>query len=145
MSVSSGADRQWDAIGWTDGRRRRMFMVVGLIALAVLVGVTAVRGQSEDPSDVPDRPGPVRSGPLTLSPLEGWRATTSIPRLEGLDFHKPVVLRERTSGTRLVAGLLPATTRTLLPTEFIRQLRYRRHGPRPSSLARAWRRTTSRD
>jgi hypothetical protein len=118
-----GADRQWDAIGWTDGRRRRMFMVVGLIALAVLVGVTAFRGQSEDPSGVPDRPRSVRSGALTLSPLEGWGETTSIPRLEGLDFHKPVVLRERTSGTRLVAGLLPATSRMLLPTEFVRQLR----------------------
>ena len=137
MSVSSGADRQWDAIGWTDGRRRRMFMVVGLIALAVLVGVTAVRGQSEDPSDVPDRPGPVRSGPLTLSPLEGWRATTSIPRLEGLDFHKPVVLRERTSGTRLVAGRCRRPHGRSCPRSSSGSCRYRRHGPRPSSLARA--------
>ena len=59
-----------------------------------------------------------------------------MPRLEGLEFHNPVVLREHVSGTRLVAGLLPATSRMLLPPEFVRRLRVPPKRPEIAKLGR---------
>jgi hypothetical protein len=130
----SGVGRRQDAIGRADGRLRRIPMVLGLIALAILGAFMAVRDPGEDRSSVADRPSPVRSGALKLYPLQGWTEITSVPRLEGLDFHNPVVLSEHLSGTRLVGGLLPATSRMLLPPEFVRRLLVRPARPEIAKL-----------
>jgi hypothetical protein len=79
----------------------------------------------------------VTSGALKLYPLPGWTKITSAPRLGGLDFRNPVVLREHFSGTRLVGGLLPATSRMLLPPEFVRRLLVRPRRPEIAKLGGA--------
>ena len=97
--------------------------MLGLFALVLVGALIALRVQGEDHSSVSGRSSPVISGALELHPLQGWTETARVPRLEGLEFQEPVVLRERISGTRLVAGLLPATSSMLLPPEFVRRLR----------------------
>ena len=103
--------------------RLKLTHTLGLVTLVLLGALSVVRVQGEDRSSVSDRPSPVISGALELFPLQGWIQTPRVPRLEGLEFQEPVVLSERNSGTRLVAGVLPATSTMLLPPEFVRRLR----------------------
>jgi hypothetical protein len=111
-------------------------MILGLVALAILGAFMAVRDADGDQPSVADRPSPVTSGALKLYPLPGWTKITSAPRLGGLDFRNPVVLREHFSGTRLVGGLLPATSWMLLPPEFVRRLLVRPTRPEIAKLGR---------
>lgn len=110
-------------------------MVLGLIALAIL-GALIARGRGEQRSVVPHRPALARNDALELSPLQGWTTTTKAPRLDGMEFENPVVLKDRVSGVRLVAGLLPATSPMLLPSAFVRQLGARVAHPATMVLGR---------
>ena len=94
------------------------------LSIVMVVGCFLVlwdRGKEHSGSS--HRPAQLTSGALELSPLRGWAESPSFPRLAGIEFRTPLVLEERASGMRLVAGVLPATSPTLLPPEFVRQLR----------------------
>jgi hypothetical protein len=111
---------RWSAIRRADGRLSRIPIVLGLITLAIL-GVFIARDRGEQRPALA-RPADTRNDALELSPVQGWTPTTKAPRLAGMEFENPVVLTERVSGVQVVAGLLPATSPTLLPSTFVRQL-----------------------
>jgi hypothetical protein len=112
--------RQW-------GRKFRLGGLAwpALIAAAVVaVLVTIVVRERQGGNDpVSDRPARAANHDLGFAPLQGWNPSAKVPRLEGMEFRDPIVLEEPVSGMRLVAGLLPATSQTLLPPEFMRHLR----------------------
>jgi hypothetical protein len=120
VSVGAGWGR---ALRLVDGPLKPGLIVFGLIGLATLAMLMAVRDRGEDRAPFANRPARVSNGALELSPLQGWRATRRTPRLEGLEFDDPVVLEDRASGTRLVAGLLPFESSMLLPREFVQRAR----------------------
>lgn len=119
-----------------DARSKPDLILVGLIALAILGAWIAGRDRDDTRSGVSSRPAPTRNAALALAPIKGWTATTSVPRLEGMKFEQPVVLEERVSGTRLVAGLLPAESATLLPSALVRRARTPLMSPETTQLGR---------
>jgi hypothetical protein len=106
----------------TDGRSKAALIVLALLMVMVLGCFLVLWDRGKEQSGNLHRPAQVTSGALELSPLRGWAESASVPRLAGIEFQRPLVLEERASGMRLVAGVLAATSPTLLPPEFVRQL-----------------------
>jgi hypothetical protein len=98
-------------------------IAAAVIAVAVALLVARVPPREEVARDRPPRPEPdVTQGGLQVTPLQGWKPAAAAPALPGLDFSEPVVLEEPVSNMVLVAGLLPATSPTLLPQGLIASL-----------------------
>ena len=96
---------------------------MGLVSLITMLAVIALRDGDKRQERASNRPAQVGNGELEFMPRLGWTSSTNAPRLRGMEIQEPVVLEEPVSGMRLVAGLLPATSPTLLPPEFVRRLR----------------------
>jgi hypothetical protein len=100
---------------------------IGLAFAAVALGIVALVmaltvWQSDDgTAEPPTAPGRFSSGSLTLTTPPGWTRWDA-PPLPGLRFSKPIALENRLLGVRLVAGLLPATSQTLLPAGLVERL-----------------------
>jgi hypothetical protein len=95
-------------------------VVAALAVVASVVVLTTGGGADRDSSRAAPPRGPevVRTGGLAVTVPTGWRREPREPRIPGVRFTDPIVLVEEASGARLVAGLLPATSRTLLPSAF---------------------------
>jgi hypothetical protein len=75
--------------------------------------------------------GRLSSGSLMLTAPPGWTRWDA-PPLPGLRFSKPIALENRLLDLRFVAGLLPATSQTLLPAELVERLQS--PPPRPDTV-----------
>lgn len=98
-------------------------LVAGLIAVVAALVTIVLRERHPGSEQASDRPVQAVNRDLGFAPLQGWTNPTNVPRLDGMEFRDPIVLEEPVSGMRLVAGLLPATSQTLLPPDFVRHLR----------------------
>ena len=115
--------------GGTDRRSasRARMPLVAWVAVAVLgllasaAAWTAVHGTRGSPAGAA-APARMSSGPLTLHPSGGWRPAKQAAELPGMRFSRPVRLEDRLTGLRLEAGMLPATSTSLLPAAFVRRL-----------------------
>lgn len=106
-------------------RAHSRLAIAAAIALAVLAVGLAVAGVSGGgaPQAPPPRAEPplIRAG-LQLAPLPGWKAAAAVPSLPGLRFDEPISLQARASDMRLVAGLLPAASPTMMPPDLLLRL-----------------------
>ena len=112
--------RFWPAV--VEGSLKPGVILSGLVIFAALGGLLATLDRGVEDPGVSHRVARAGNRALELSPLQGWTETTNVPSLDGMEFQNPVVLEERVSGSRLVAGLLPARSPSLLPREFVRRL-----------------------
>jgi hypothetical protein len=120
---SFGVDWPRRAFRQPDGGLKPDPIILGIIITLVVLAALIGRDPGEQRAVVHHPLTQARNDALELSPFEGWAATARTPRLEGMGFVNPVVLEDRVSGTRLVAGMLPVTSSTLLPSGFVRRTR----------------------
>jgi hypothetical protein len=122
---SSGA---WQFPLGVDLRTRRSKRLVALlttmaVAFAGVVALVALRGGDSKRERPVMQPASTNGGPFAFTVLPGWRAIERFEPVPGMPFEHPLVFEEQVSKMRLIAGLLPATSPTLLPAEFVKQLR----------------------
>jgi hypothetical protein len=103
---------------------RRAGLVAGLVVAVLAAVASVVIGTGDDAHRDASRAAPrgpevVRTGGLAITVPTGWRREPREPQIPGVQFTDPIVLVEVASGARLVAGLLPATSRTLLPADLV--------------------------
>ena len=99
--------------------------IAAVIALTVLAIAMAIAGGSHGSASQAGppkaEPALVRAG-LQLAPLQGWKPSAVVPRLPGLSFIDPISLHDPASGMRLVVGLLPASSPTMVPPGLLPRL-----------------------
>jgi hypothetical protein len=117
----------------TLGRRAFMGLAFAVAALGIVSLVMAVTvWRSNDGTEKPPAAaGRLSSGSLMLTAPPGWTRWDAEP-LPGLRFSKPIALENRLLDLRLVAGLLPATSPTLLPAGLVERLQS--PPPRPETV-----------
>ena len=93
-------------------------LLVPVVVIEVVGGSHASAPQARPPQAEPSL---ARAG-LQVSPLPGWKASAAVPAIPGLRFGDPISLQEQASGMRLVAGLLPTLSPTMLPPELLLRL-----------------------
>jgi hypothetical protein len=92
---------------------------LGIVALVLALTVWQSDDGTAEPPAVPA--GRFSSGSLMLTAPPGWTRWDA-PPLPGLPLSKPIALENRLLGLRLIAGLLPATSQTLLPAGLVERL-----------------------
>jgi hypothetical protein len=117
----------------TLGRPAFMGLAFAVVALGIVSLVMALTvWRSNDGTEKPPAvAGRLSSGSLMLTAPPGWTRSDAQP-LPGLRFSKPIALENRLLDLRLVAGLLPATSQTLLPAGLVERLQS--PPPRPETV-----------
>lgn len=98
--------------------------VLAVVAVAALAGLATRAGGGADHRET-RRSGSAASQVVSRGVLEvqvppGWSSTDRVPRLPGVTISRPVVLVKRRSRVEVVVGVLPATSQTLLPADFVK-------------------------
>jgi hypothetical protein len=110
-------------------RARGALAVVSAAALVAAMVAVAMRATDSGREGAEARrmtPHVLARGSLRLTIPSGWVPAADAPRLPGMDFARPpIALVHRVSSARVVAGILPATSRSLLPAEFLAGVRGR--------------------
>jgi hypothetical protein len=122
-----------------DRARRRRLGRPAFVALAFAVAAVGIVSlvmaltvwRNDDGAAKPAVSGRLSSGSLMLTAPPGW-TRWDVPPLPGLRFSKPIALENRLLDLRLVAGLLPATSQTLLPAGLVERLES--PPPRPDTV-----------
>jgi hypothetical protein len=127
--------------GWAgSGHPRRRWAIAAAVAALTAAGllVAAVRDGARDPAAhaARDSSRVVARGGLRASLPPGWRIARRAPALPGMRFSDPLAIVEPKRGVEIVGGLLPATSRTLLPAAFLRGVDRKPAAPRRVRLAR---------
>jgi hypothetical protein len=91
-----------------------------MLATAVILTRTAGPNTSR-PQPPQAEPRVIRAG-IELAPVPGWKASATAAPVPGLRFNDPIVLQGHASHTRLVVGILPATSPTMLPADLVDRL-----------------------
>ena len=102
---------------------RPRLAAIAVVVLALAVAVAWLSGR--DASSVPPSgaQAPVIRAGLKLAPVPGWKISGAIPAVPGLSFTDAIALEGPSSGMRLVAGVLPATSPTMIPAALLERLR----------------------
>jgi hypothetical protein len=106
------------------------FAVAALGIVSLVMALTVWRSD-DGTAKPPAAAGRLSSGPLMLTAPPGWTRWDA-PPLPGLRFSTPIAVENRLLDLRLVAGLVPATSQTLLPAGLVERLQS--PPPRPDTV-----------